>query len=125
MTRRPPPVRVPRRALHGAGTASWLWFLVQGQITVPAPVPILAQAQDALKRVRHILLEEAPDRNDAVWFLFLRDMFFLFLFPAAVSPGAGAALASPPLAVPSAPVVQAVAVSAGGVSYAGVMGGGA
>jgi hypothetical protein len=49
--------------------------------------------------------------------------WLLFLFPATVSPGAGAALVPPPPALPSAPVVQAVAVSASGVSYAGVMGG--
>jgi hypothetical protein len=44
-------------------------------LTVPTPVPVLAQAQEALKTVRHVPLEEATDRNDAVfWFLFLRDI---------------------------------------------------
>jgi len=40
--------------------------------------------------------------------------------PAAVLPGAGAALALTPPVAFAAPVVQAVAVSAGGGSYAGV-----
>jgi len=44
-------------------------------LTVPTPVPVLAQAQEALKTVRHVPLEEATDRNDAVfWFLFLLDI---------------------------------------------------
>lgn len=33
---------------------------------MPAPVPVLAQAQRALKTVRHVPLEEATDRRDAV-----------------------------------------------------------
>ena len=56
----------------------------QGQVTVPAPVPVLAQTQDALRKDHHTLREEAPDRNDAVWFFFQRDFFLglLALLPA-------------------------------------------
>jgi hypothetical protein len=38
------------------------------------PVPVLAPAQEALKTVRHVPLKEAADRNDAICFLFLRDI---------------------------------------------------
>jgi hypothetical protein len=44
-----------------------------------ASAAVLAQAQDALKTVRHAPLEEAPDRNDAVSFFFVGDISLHFL----------------------------------------------
>ena len=43
-----------------------------------------AAPRDALRKDHHTLREEAPDRNDAVWFFFLRDLFLglLALLPA-------------------------------------------
>ena len=44
---------------------------------VPAPVPVLAQAQNTLKKNRHVPREEAPDRNDGLLFHLTERLFRL------------------------------------------------